>query len=116
MRSSQWTANDRSDLVDFLVAYREAAVGRYQLTKPEQFVIGGIDFPILSHRSIRQRFLALPIQLTAKQRKVVHECCVESKSFRPFVGKHHDSPYLQINDQPFCFTEPSIEKTDSDKF
>ncbi|GAX11522.1 hypothetical protein FisN_22Lh213 [Fistulifera solaris] len=97
MTSSQWTANDRSDLVAFLVAYREAAVGRYQLTKPEQFVIGGINFPILSHRSIRQRFLAMPIQLTAKQRKVVHECCVETFLFHGTIDREDGQRQVLIS-------------------
>jgi hypothetical protein len=88
--SSQWTANDRSDLVAFLMAYRDAALGRTIHNQEHPlFAIGGIAFPILSHRSIQQRFLALPIPLTSKQRKVVHECCVESKSFR-FVSFRYD--------------------------
>ena len=84
---SQWTANDRSDLLAFLDAYRDAAIAAYRRQKnnsnisnsSNQFIIGGIDFPELSNQSVRQRFLALPPQLTSKQRKMVHECCVESK-------------------------------------
>lgn len=43
--------------------------------------IGSVHLPRLTRHSLEEPFLALPASLTSKQRKMVHECCVECDLF-----------------------------------
>lgn len=44
-------------------------------------IIGGVVFPLLGAETFRQRHLILPRVLAGRQRRIVHDCCVEADLF-----------------------------------
>lgn len=58
--------------------------------KPKEYVIGGIQFPPLTAAVFRRRNLTLPLELQGKQRRLVHECCVEADLFHDSFGRGED--------------------------
>ncbi len=56
-------------------------------------VIGNILFPLLNHEVFQQPYLMLPHTLSSKQRKVIHECCLQ-------LDIYHDSVNDAIEHAP----------------
>jgi len=82
-----WTWKERHELIRYLKAYKKGAEQVYHdgrlndVSDGEAQTIGKVEFPPLTKTVLSQPFLELPQDLTSKQRKIVHECCVEGMQF-----------------------------------
>ena len=86
-----WSHLERRDLLNYLHQYRKGAIRVYHggnvVDEMEggsedlyaSRVIGDVEFPALTSQTLSQPYLALPLQLTSKQRRMAHECCGEGK-------------------------------------
>lgn len=83
-----WTFRERPSLSQYLSAYRDGVIQVYRrlpltmdTTYPRR--IGGVDFPALTEEVLQRPFLELPKSLTSKQRRIIHEACVEGMEHGP---------------------------------
>ena len=71
--------------------------GNHQSTDTSTSVIGNIQFPPLNHELFQQPYLILPHTLSSKQRKVIHECCLQLDIYHDSVDDiiEHEPPHQQ---------------------
>jgi hypothetical protein len=77
---------DRKILLQYLKDYRDGALALYnQNTRPqtpesqEPISIASHKFPLLTDEVLRKPYLALPKDLSSKQRRVVHDMCIDGE-------------------------------------
>jgi len=84
---SVWSWREKNDAVHFLKDYLRGCESIYYSETPtetKEKKIGDAVFPALTANVFRQPFLKLPSTLSSRQRRVIHECCIE-------VGLYHTS-------------------------
>ena len=87
-----WSWQERQQLIRFFKNYKQGIEnyirngGKKPLSYPS-FMIGSIIFPELGTDTFRRPYLRLPVQLTGKQRKMVHEVCAEMDLFHAGIGE-----------------------------
>jgi hypothetical protein len=87
--SKLFTRKDRKSLIQYLEEYKDGALQVYRGTyehridaSPEPLVIAGRTFPFLTEEVLCQPYLKLQRELSSKQRRCLHELCVDGKSLR----------------------------------
>ena len=60
-------------------------------------VIGNIPFPLLNDDLFQQPYMILPYTLSSKQRKIVHDCCLQLNIYHDSVNdSHHDNERVMV--------------------
>ena len=89
-----WTYKERRELIRYLEKYKKECerVHGGILPNPQRrpVTVGMIQLPLLTSGVLQRACLALPSTLTAKNRKMVHECCAEVSLFHITAGERHD--------------------------
>ena len=86
--SKFFSRKDRKLVFQYLEEYKSGALqvfrGTYERrdASPETLVIAGRTFPFLTEEVLSQPYLKLERELSSKQRRCIHELCVDGKSFR----------------------------------
>lgn len=87
LQPAPWNYFERQELLKYLTRYRNGAIQRHERRpcelsskkKKKQVKIGGVVFPDLTPELLDEPYLVLPRTLTSKQRKAVHEACIEGR-------------------------------------
>ena len=87
--SKFFNRKDRKLVIQYLEEYKNGALQVYRGTyehridaSPEPLVIAGRTFPFLTEEVLSQPYLKLQRELSSKQRRCIHELCVDGKSLR----------------------------------
>lgn len=101
------STKDRKLASRYLNEYREKCLELYTGTrKPRKryisdsnspVVIAGCVFPMLTNAVLLQPYLALPMDLTGKQRKYIHELCVYANLYHAGAGLTKDERFIAIS-------------------
>jgi len=102
------TMNDRKVLLSYLEEFKAEAEACFSaklerekyVYKPKQHqpaTLGDVTLPALSKKILERPFLALPCTLSSKQRKLVHETCVEVGLYHCSVGSVKDQRYIAVS-------------------
>eukprot|EP00980_Cylindrotheca_fusiformis_P028977 scaffold22681_cov146-Cylindrotheca_fusiformis.AAC.9 len=104
--NSGLTQKDKKIARRYLNEYREKCLDLYNgKTSWKRFrsdsnvpvVIAGCRFPMLTKDMLMRPFLALPKELTGKQRKSIHELCVYANLYHAGAGLTKDERYIAIS-------------------
>jgi hypothetical protein len=86
---TSWNAwKERRALVQYLLQYKQGAIDVYyhgtsrhamDTEDSASVTIGFVSLPVLTTDVLRQPYLTFPVSLTNKQRKAVHETCIEGE-------------------------------------
>jgi ribonuclease D len=95
-KSKYWNDAERLELLQYLAAYRNAAHNITCTTECTDvpLVIAGIEFPAIN---LELPYLLLPSQLSSKQRKVLHELCLQENLFHTSIGATLDDRRIAIS-------------------
>ena len=112
-RRNAWTWRERPQVLAYLQEYRARVVHLHHnrennnhdslplLPLPptvDVVVVGTIELPALTNTVLGRPYLKLPSTLSGKQRKMVHECCVEADLYHATVSRK-DSSRTNNNDK-----------------
>lgn len=92
-----WTWKERIMIYRYLEQYKAGCECFYAGIEPrtticfhdtQAMTIGLVEFPLLSATVFRQPYLCLPSSITNKNRRMIHECCVETALFHTTTGEY----------------------------
>jgi 3'-5' exonuclease len=125
--SDQWNASTKPEVLHYLLEYRRGCALYYQTLHAEHLnrhvlskkdviesplrskasgkspeneglrIIGGISFPVLSEEVFQKPYLLLPSQLSSKQRRFMHHCCVHADLFHDSINDQLDRRQMVIS-------------------
>jgi hypothetical protein len=101
------SVKDKKVITRYLNEYREKCMDlyngkrksrkRYMSDRDTPIVIAGCIFPMLTNAVLLQPYLALPKELTGKQRKFIHESCVYANLYHAGAGMTRDERFIAIS-------------------
>ncbi|GKY92636.1 exosome nuclease [Mayamaea pseudoterrestris] len=101
--SASWSHHHKEALLRYLKDYRDGAVACYygknilnDCDDEDVCIIGGVILPALTREVLEQPFLGLP-NISSKQRRMVHECCLEADLFHASVGSSRHSRMMAVS-------------------
>lgn len=101
---THWSTQDRGALQQYLQDYRDRVeavyLGRrteHRGDEDEVRIIGGVVLPALTEEVLEEPFLQLPSNLSPKQRKLVHDCCLETDLYHASFGSTRHSRTIVVS-------------------
>eukprot|EP00977_Amphora_coffeiformis_P023537 scaffold13528_cov169-Amphora_coffeaeformis.AAC.7 len=97
---SVWSWREKNDVVHFLKDYFRGCESVYYSETPnekDEKKIGDAVFPALTASVFRRPFLKLPSTLSSRQRRVIHECCVEVGLYHMSIGPNRKERTVAIS-------------------
>jgi ribonuclease D len=125
--SDRWNASTKPEILGYLSEYRRGCAQYYQTRHAEHLnrhvlsreesvesqifpkvstdspedrglrIVGGISFPTLSDKVFQQPYLLLPPELSSRQRRFMHHCCVQADLFHDSITDPLDRRQMVIS-------------------